>query len=90
VTKVKKTTKESTKSKTIPFKEYWSNKNFIILYFGIGLLIVGYYLMTISPWNNPISLSISPIVLLTAYLLLIPLSILLKFSNKKKDVSSEG
>lgn len=90
MTKVKKTTKESTKSKTIPFKEYWINKNFIILYFGIGLLIVGYYLMTISPWNNPISLSISPIVLLTAYLLLIPLSILLKFSNKKKDVSSEG
>jgi len=64
-----------------PFSNYWHKENYIFLAAGIILLIVGYLLMGQGKWDNQISLSLSPVVLLIAYLVFFPLSI---FYSKKK------
>ncbi len=75
-----------------PFENYWGKKNYLIFGIGIGILIVGFYLMSIGPWDNPLSLSVSPIVLLIAYLVVFPLSILYKKKNSldTSDVPSKN
>ncbi len=91
MTKTKRTNKESSnKIKSSPFKDYWKKINYILFLSGIGILILGYFLMTQSPWDNPVSLSISPVVLLIGYVIIIPLSILFGNSKKKKNVSIES
>jgi len=80
--KIKRKIKSTKVSLTSPFKDYWKRENIIFLSIGILLLVLGYYLMSIDPWDNPIALTLSPIVLLTAYLIFFPLSI---FYKKKSD-----
>ncbi len=76
------------KAKSVsPFKNYWNKPNYIILGVGLAILIIGFYLMTFGPWDNPVSLTLSPLVLLIAYLIIFPLAILYK---KKKDSGSNS
>ncbi|MEJ5352246.1 MAG: hypothetical protein WHS65_11720 [Melioribacteraceae bacterium] len=86
--KTKKLGKEQSKQKTSPFKDYWNKHNYILLITGLIVLIIGYILMAQSPWYNPISLSLSPIVLLLAYIVIIPLSIIItrKKSRNNNDI----
>ncbi len=79
--KLKKTSSES------PFKNYWQKENYLLLLLGVVILIIGNYLMTQSPWDNPLSLSVSPIVLLIAYVIVFPLAI---FYKKKKPQTVEN
>lgn len=81
MSKIKKV-KSGTKKFTSPFKNYWSKKN--QLFFGIGLVvtILGFVLMNQYPWDNPLSLTYSAIVLLIAYIIIFPIAILYK--DKKK------
>lgn len=88
--KIKRTSKESSRNLISPFKDYWERLNYILIFAGIGALILGYFLMTKGPWDNPVSLSISPIVLLIGYLIIIPLAILFSSTKNKKNVSSES
>lgn len=74
-------------SKKSPFNNYWSRENYLFLILGLVILIIGNYLMTQGPWDNPISLSLSPVVLLVAYLVVFPLAILYK--KKKSDNNNE-
>lgn len=92
MTKEKRNLKSVKKTVIVsPFKDYWGKNNYYILYLGLGLLILGYILMAQGPWDNPLSLSISPIILLIAYLVIIPLSIVFKLPAKKDDnVSSKS
>lgn len=80
--KVRKPSKESSKSFSSPFKEYWNKFNYSILYVGLGIIVLGYILMAQPPWDNPISLTISPIVLIFSYLVIIPISILIKIHKR--------
>ncbi len=57
------------------FKDYWTKTNSIILLTGFAVLILGFYLMSFGPWDNPTSLTFSPIVLLIAYLVIFPVAI---------------
>lgn len=92
--RLQKNVKEKKKVNTSPFKDYWSKSNYLFLAIGLSVLILGYYLMTQGSWNSTSSLSISPIVLLIVYLVLIPLSIFFKLPSRKKkettDVSSKN
>ncbi|MCX7798065.1 MAG: DUF3098 domain-containing protein [Melioribacter sp.] len=83
----RKSTKD-TKQKISPFKDYWQKNNYIILITGLIFIIIGYILMAQDPWYNPLSLSVSPIVLLIAYLIIIPLSIIFTKKNSKKNTIS--
>ena len=80
--KIKKKTVAAKKSLVSPFKIYWEKKNYVFLFLGFALLILGYYVMSIGPWDSTASLVLSPIILVIAYILIFPLSI---FSKKKES-----
>ncbi len=81
----KKKKQAANKSKNIKakvfFKDYWTKTNSILLLAGFVVLILGFFLMSFGPWDNPTSLTLSPIVLLIAYLVIFPAAI---FYRQKK------
>jgi len=82
MSKVKK--QNSRKSSFVsPFNNYWSKENYIFLAVGILLLFIGYGLMGQGEWDSSMSLTLSPIVLLIAYLIVFPLSIFYKKKTSK-------
>ena len=83
--------KKKTTSIVSPFRNYWTKENYNLLGFGILTVIIGFVLMSQGPWDNPLSLTVSPIVLLFAYFVIFPLSILYKKKNSsEEDVSSKN
>ncbi|KAF0151530.1 MAG: hypothetical protein FD143_1895 [Ignavibacteria bacterium] len=82
--KLQKSINNARKRFLSPFQEYWTKRNYIILLFGIAILVLGYILMAQSPWDGFTSLTLSPIVLLIGYVIVIPLAIMLKSSFFKK------
>ena len=70
------------KSSVSPFNIYWDKKNYMLLFIGIGVIVIGYVFMSMGPWNSFSSLFISPILLVIGYVLILPASIL--YMKKKK------
>ena len=58
-------------------------KNFVLIAVGILLLIIGFICLATGPADNPVSLSVAPIILTIAYVVIIPLGIL--FNGKEED-----
>jgi membrane protein YdbS with pleckstrin-like domain len=71
-----------------PFNIYWDKKNYILLLIGFVLLLAGYYFLSINPWNSFPALSISPIILVIAYVLIFPAAILYKGKGKSEKRES--
>lgn len=84
MSKIKKS-KVSTKKLESPFRNYWSKKNQLIFGIGLIVLIIGFVLMNHYPWDNPLSLTYSAVVLLIAYLIIFPVSILYKGKKKAEQ-----
>lgn len=88
VTRKRKNVKSSAPS---PFKNYWQKENYLLLLAGLLVLLLGNFLMAQAPYDNPLSLTVSPIVLLIAYIVIFPLAIFYKKNKsdeeKKEDVS---
>ena len=82
---VKKKQRISKKILVSPFKDYWNKANYIFFATGIIVLLVGFILMGQAPWDNPVSLSISPVVLLLAYIIIFPLAIFYKKRDNKEE-----
>ena len=80
----KKSSKQAKKNWVSPFNIYWEKKNYILLFAGIIVLIIGYLVMSDGKWNSTSALVFSPIILGIAYLLIFPLSI---FSSRKNQNS---
>jgi len=58
------------------------------LYFGAGLAVVilGFLLLAVSvwtSWDNPLSVSVAPVVLLVGYCVIIPVGIMKYFKDRK-------
>lgn len=83
--KVGKQIKDKKQAHVSPFNEFWTKRNYILLFSGIGILLLGYYLMAQSPWDNFLSLAVSPVVLLVGYLIIIPIAILYKSPSSKRN-----
>jgi FtsH-binding integral membrane protein len=83
-TKIKKRTiKQTKKSSVSPFNIYWEKKNYYLLALGLLVTIIGFYFLTIGPWNSFSSLVISPILLFLAYIIIFPLSIFFRKRTEK-------
>lgn len=63
----------------IPF----SKQNFIILAIGFVLILIAYYLMAVGGVDSFIAVTLAPIILFIAYVIVIPYAILKKFKNEK-------
>ncbi len=87
----KKVTKKSfrktkkTAAPVSPFSIYWSKQNYYLLFLGFAVIILGFYLMSIDPWDSFSSLVISPIFLILGYILIFPASIFFRRKNKKEN-----
>ena len=57
--------------------------NLILIGIGILLLVIGFICLATGPADNPVSLSVAPIILTIAYVVIIPLGIL--FSGKDEN-----
>lgn len=73
----RKTTKVIQSNWSIPL----SKTNFIYFALGLIALVIGFYLMTIPPWDSVFALVISPIILIVSYFILFPLGILKKIKQ---------
>ncbi|MCX8105109.1 MAG: DUF3098 domain-containing protein [Ignavibacterium album] len=82
----KRATVKTSRKLPSPFNIYWEKNNYILLIVGIVVTIVGYYLMSVGPWNSNESLVYSPIILFIAYVIIFPLAIIYR---KKKQQNSE-
>ncbi len=87
-TKTKRRIRGQKKVLTSPFKDYWTKENYYILGFGFLLLVIGNILLAQSPYTNPLSLSVAPVILLFAYLVVFPFAIL--YRKNKNNNSSEN
>lgn len=85
--KIKKKSAAVKKSLVSPFKIYWDKKNYMFLFLGFALLVIGYYVMSLNAWDSATSLVLTPIILIIAYILIFPLSI---FSKKKEAAEKTG
>lgn len=60
-----------------------TKKNLILIALGVLLLVIGFFCLATGPAENPVSLTVAPLILCLAYLVIIPLGILWK--GKKED-----
>ena len=79
----KKTIRQTKKTSASPFNMYWEKKNYYLLALGLVSTIIGFYFMTIGPWDSVSSLVISPILLFIAYIIIFPLSMFLRKKTEK-------
>ena len=60
-----------------------NKKNLILIAIGVLLLVIGFICLATGPADNPVSLTVAPLILVIAYIVVIPLGIL--FGGKKQD-----
>ena len=58
-------------------------KNLILIGIGVLLLVIGFICLATGPADNPVSLTVAPLILVLAYLVVIPLGI--HFGGKKQN-----
>ena len=66
----------------------FSGKQIALLMAGIVTVILGYILLAQGPVDNPLSLSIAPILLVGGYCVVIPVALIL--NGKKPDKSKKS
>lgn len=58
-------------------------KNYILFLCGVLAIVLGYYLLSIGPWDSIWSLYLAPVILVIGYVVILPLSIMKKFDKKQ-------
>ena len=58
--------------------------NLILLAVGIATLIIGYIFLSRGPADNPVSLTLAPVLLVAAYCVIVPIAIILKDKDNGK------
>jgi len=80
----KEARKKSKLSDVMPF----GRQNLYILGIGLVMLVIGYILMAQPPVNGFVSRTLSPVILMIAYLVVIPYSIF--HGRKEQEQGPEG
>lgn len=63
----------------------FTRRNMVTFAIGLVVLITGYILMSFGPWDNPLSRSVAPLVLILGYLIVFPVAILMKGNHRSSD-----
>ena len=63
----------------------FSSINYKMLGLSFALLVVGYICLGQGPVTNPLSLSVAPVILVAVYCVLLPVAIVIKGKDKKKN-----
>ena len=71
------------RGKTLPF----TRRNYLLFLVGLVVIVVGYYTLSRPPADNPLSLTVAPILLVLGYCVIIPIAILLR--GKRGDGEKE-
>ncbi|MCF7740691.1 MAG: DUF3098 domain-containing protein [Candidatus Marinimicrobia bacterium] len=79
--------KELKKRKGIIDKISLTKTNYLVFLAGIIIVTIGFFLMATGGTNDPQSLTLSPIILLIGYLIVIPISI---FIGSRKDKEEDN
>lgn len=69
-----------------PFNIYWNKTNYMLFGLGVVMSIIGYYLLSVKPWDSHASLVLSPIILFVAYALVFPAAIFYKAKQTAEEV----
>ena len=64
-------------------EKIFKKSNLILTGLGFGLIILGFYLLGVGPVNGLNSLTVAPIILTLAFVLVIPLGLLI--GGKEKE-----
>ena len=64
-------------------QDFFSSKNNLGLLVGAVLLVIGFYLLGLKPADNKLALNVAPFVLILAFAVVLPISILM---GKDKEV----
>jgi hypothetical protein len=59
-------------------------KNILLVALGALLVVIGFVCLAQGPADNPVSLTVAPLILVFAYLVVIPLGILWGGKSQKK------
>lgn len=70
------------KATALPF----TKQNYVLFLIGILTLVAGYIALSIGPWDSFWSLTLAPILLVLAYCVIIPVSILYRRKDQKESV----
>lgn len=65
-------------------------RNVIILVVGLVVITIGYFLLSIPPWDNFLSRSVSPLILILGYLVIIPIAIFYGSGNSGEEQAEQG
>ncbi|NQT35831.1 hypothetical protein HQ587_11620 [bacterium] len=60
-------------------------RNILLFLIGLIILVVGFYLSSIAPWDNPLSRTVAPLVLLFGYLIIFPIAIFLRPGSERRE-----
>ncbi|MCL2261026.1 MAG: DUF3098 domain-containing protein [Fibromonadales bacterium] len=60
-----------------------NKKNILIVAVGILLLVIGFFCLAQGPADNPVSLTAAPLILVFAYLVVVPFGIM--YGGKKEN-----
>ena len=56
----------------------FEKRNIQLLLAGVGLLAIGYLLLGYGPVDNPLSLSVAPVIIVLVYCVVVPLAIIVR------------
>jgi len=65
-----------------------NQKNLITFIIGTVVIVIGYILLSVAPWDNPVSLSVAPIVLILGYLVIFPMAIFIGSKQAEEHIEN--
>ncbi len=57
--------------------------NYKIIAVGIAIIVLGYLALSATPWDNPLAITVAPILLVLGYCVVIPVGIM--YHRKQKE-----
>jgi len=90
---VKKTSQRGKKKAVVEWNFPIEKKNWVWFFVGIGVIVLGYILMTTGiteepalpqgKWNNPLVIYVAPVIIVIGYCVIIPFAILKTFKKEQ-------